>query len=183
LPKIEYDLGKWDLRPESNDSLNGLIQTLKDNPQITIELMSHTDSRDAAKANITLSQKRAQSVVDYLVQQKIDPARLTAKGYGETKLLNKCKDGVKCSEEEHQLNRRTEFRITSTNFVPAAGSIEYKAPVIQTVGEDDEVETDVQEQPKSNIQLEDPKSSAPAPTPTPAAVEPAKPAAPVKPKN
>lgn len=183
LPKIEYDLGKWDLRPESNDSLNGLIQTLKDNPQITIELMSHTDSRDAAKANITLSQKRAQSVVDYLVQQKIDPARLTAKGYGETKLLNKCKDGVKCSEEEHQLNRRTEFRITSTNFVPAAGSIEYKAPVIQTVGEDDEVETDVQEQPKSNIQLEDPKSSAPTPTPTPAAVEPAKPAAPVKPKN
>jgi outer membrane protein OmpA-like peptidoglycan-associated protein len=184
LPKIEYDLGKWDLRPESNDSLNGLIQTLKDNPQITIELMSHTDSRDAAKANITLSQKRAQSVVDYLVQQKIDPARLTAKGYGETKLLNKCKDGVKCSEEEHQLNRRTEFRITSTNFVPAAGSIEYKAPVIQTVGEDDEVETDVQEQPKSNIQLEDPKSSAPATTP--AVVEPAKPAAPatpVKPKK
>ena len=184
LPKIEYDLGKWDLRPESNDSLNGLIQTLKDNPQITIELMSHTDSRDAAKANITLSQKRAQSVVDYLVQQKIDPARLTAKGYGETKLLNKCKDGVKCSEEEHQMNRRTEFRITSTNFVPAEGSIEYKAPVIQTVGEDDEVETDVQEQPKSNIQLEEPKSAVP--TPTPAAVEPAKPVAPatpVKPKK
>jgi hypothetical protein len=82
------------------------------------------------------------------------------------------------------MNRRTEFRITSTNFVPAEGSIEYKAPVIQTVGEDDEVETDVQEQPKSNIQLEEPKSAAP--TPTPAAVEPAKPVAPatpVKPKK
>jgi hypothetical protein len=180
LPKIEYDLGKWFLRPESKDSLNGLIQTLKDNPQITIELMSHTDSRDAAKANIALSQKRAQSVVDYLVEQKIDPARLTAKGYGETKLLNKCKDGVKCTEEEHQLNRRTEFRITSTNFVPAEGSIEYKAPVIQTVNEDDEVETDVQEQPKSNIQI-DPKSATPTPTPTP--VEPVKTPTPAKPKN
>jgi peptidoglycan-associated lipoprotein len=178
LPKIEYDLGKWFLRPESKDSLNGLIQTLKENPQITIELMSHTDSRDAAKANITLSQKRAQSVVDYLIEQKIDPARLSAKGYGETKLLNKCKDGVKCSEEEHQQNRRTEFRITSTNFVPAAGSIEYKAPVIQSVGEDEEVETDVQEQPKSNIQLEEPKSSTPAPTP--AVAEPATPAKPKK---
>lgn len=172
LPKIEYDLGKWDLRAESRDSLNGLIQTLKDNPNITIELMSHTDSRDAAKANITLSQKRAQSVVDYLIEQKIDPARLAAKGYGETRLLNRCKDGVKCSEEEHQLNRRTEFRITSTTFVPAEGSPEFKAPKIETVDEDEEIETDVEELKRDNIDVE--KMETPA-TPTPATPPPAAP--------
>jgi len=154
LPKIEYDLGKFDLRPESLDSLNGLIKTLRENPTITIELMSHTDSRDDAKRNIILSQKRAESVMNYLIQQKIDPARLSAKGYGETKLLNRCKDGVKCSEEEHQINRRTEFRITSTNFVPAEGSVEYKAPVIRTVDEDDEIETNVDEIKRDNIELE-----------------------------
>jgi outer membrane protein OmpA-like peptidoglycan-associated protein len=189
LPKIEYALGKWDLRPESLDSLNGLIQTLKDNPNITIELMSHTDSRDAAKANITLSQKRAQSVVDYLIAQKIDPARLAAKGYGETRLLNRCKDGVKCSEEEHQLNRRTEFRITSTTFVPAEGSPEFKAPKIDVVGEDEEIETDVEEIKRDNIQLDQIKTP-PAP-PAPAAPAPVAPAqapvkptpAPAKPKN
>ncbi len=169
LPKIEYDLGKWDLRAESRDSLNGLIQTLKDNPNITIELMSHTDSRDAAKANIVLSQKRAQSVVDYLIQQKIDPARLSAKGYGETKLLNRCKDGVKCSEEEHQVNRRTEFRITSTSFVPAEGSPEFKAPKIETVNEDDEVETDVEEIKRDNIDVE--KLEVPKEDPKPAGTE------------
>ncbi len=197
LPKIEYDLGKWDLRPESKDSLNGLVQTLKDNPNITIELMSHTDSRDAAKANILLSQKRAQSVVDYLIEQKIDPSRLTAKGYGETKLLNRCKDGVKCSEEEHQVNRRTEFKITSTTFVPAVGSPEFKAPKIESVDEDAEIETDVEEIKRDNLQV-DPKSApaappvepaapskptpAVAPAPTPAKPAPA-PAVPAKPKK
>jgi hypothetical protein len=131
--------------------------------------MSHTDSRDAAKANIALSQKRAQSVVDYLIQQKIDPARLSAKGYGETKLLNRCKDGVKCSEEEHQMNRRTEFRITSTSFVPAEGSPEFKAPKIETVNEDDEVETDVEEIKRDNIDVE--KLEVPKEVPKPAGTE------------
>lgn len=180
LPKIEYDLGKFDLRPESRDSLNGLIQTLKDNQNISIELMSHTDSRDAAKSNIVLSQKRAQSVVDYLIEQKIDPARLAAKGYGETKLLNRCKDGVKCSEEEHQVNRRTEFRITSTTFVPAVGSPEFKAPKIESVDEDAEIETDVQEIKRDNLQVEPVKDPAVAPT-LAAPVTPVP--APAKPKN
>jgi hypothetical protein len=137
--------------------------------------MSHTDSRDNAKSNITLSQKRAQSVVDYLIEQKIDPARLAAKGYGETKLLNRCKDGVKCSEEEHQVNRRTEFRITSTTFVPAVGSPEFKAPKIESVDEDAEIETDVEEIKRDNLQVEPVKDPAVAPTPA----EPA----PAKPKN
>lgn len=175
LPEILYDLGSATLRPESKDSLAGLIVTLRDNPNITIELMSHTDSRGSAKSNIELSQARAQSVVNYLIEQKIDPARLAAKGYGETKLLNKCKDGVKCSEEEHQRNRRTEFRITSFAFVPKEGSPEFVAPKIETVDEDEEIQTDVQEQQREGIKVETP---APAPTPTPAPKE-----APKAPKN
>jgi hypothetical protein len=103
---------------------------------------------------------------------------LTAKGYGETKLLNRCKDGVKCSEEEHQVNRRTEFRITSTTFVPAVGSPEFKAPKIESVDEDAEIETDVEEIKRDNLQVEPVKT----PAPTPAA--PATPVpAPTKPKN
>ena len=197
LPKINYDVAQWFLRPEAKDSLNGLIQTLRDNPNITIKLLSHTDSRDDAKKNIILSQKRAQSVVDYLIEEKIDPARLAAKGMGETKLLNKCKDGVKCTEEEHQANRRTEFEITTTNFVPAAGSPEFKAPKIETVDEDEEVETDVPEEkrtgldatgapakPDSTTTPAKPESATPAkPETARPAATPAKPATPVKPKQ
>jgi hypothetical protein len=134
---------------------------LRDNPNITVELMSHTDSRGSSKSNVDLSQRRAQSVVDYLISQKIDPARLGAKGYGETRLLNKCKDGVKCSEEEHQRNRRTEFRITSTTFVPAEGSPEYVAPKIETVGDDEEIQTEVEEIKRDNIDLDKIKEKAP----------------------
>ena len=162
LPEILYDLNSDKLRPESRDSLNGLIQTLRDNPQITVELMSHTDSRGSAKSNIDLSQRRAQSVVNYLVEQKIDPARMAAKGMGETKLLNKCKDGVTCSEEEHQRNRRTEFRVTGFVFVPKEGSPEFVAPKIETVDEDEQVETEVQEQQRENIKIETPPAP-PAP--------------------
>jgi peptidoglycan-associated lipoprotein len=165
LPEILYDLNSSILRPESKDSLNGLISTLRDNPNITIELMSHTDSRGSAKSNIKLSQERAQSVVEYLISQKIDPSRLAAKGYGETRLLNKCKDGVKCSEEEHQRNRRTEFRITATNFVPAEGSPEYVAPKIELVDEDAEIETEVQEIKRDNINLDNIKNEELTPEP------------------
>jgi peptidoglycan-associated lipoprotein len=154
LPEILYDLNSAKLRSESQDSLNGLIQILRDNPNIKIELMSHTDSRGSAKSNIDLSQRRAQSVVDYLIEQKIDPRRLDAKGYGETRLLNRCKDGVQCSEEEHQRNRRTEFRILSNDFVPDEGSVEYKKPVIRLVDEDEDIQTDVEEQQRENIQLD-----------------------------
>jgi peptidoglycan-associated lipoprotein len=83
LPEILYDFAKWDLKPQYQDSLNGLIQTLKDNPRLVIELASHTDARASLEYNDTLSQKRAQSVVDYLIEKGIAPARLVAKGYGE----------------------------------------------------------------------------------------------------
>ena len=141
LPDILYDLGKWDLKPQFEDSLQGLIETLQINPTITIELASHTDARDTDEHNDILSQKRAQSVVDYLIIRGIDPLRLTAKGYGERVPRTIQKDitvrgytfkaGTQLTEDfinklpnnevreaAHQMNRRTEFRILSKDYVP-----------------------------------------------------------------
>jgi outer membrane protein OmpA-like peptidoglycan-associated protein len=84
---------------------------LVSNPTIKIELGSHTDSRESLKYNQLLSERRAQAAVDYLIEKGIDKDRLTAKGYGKTRLVNECTDGVQCPEEMHQQNRRTEFRI------------------------------------------------------------------------
>lgn len=111
LQGILYDLDKWDLRPESKLVLDSLVSILKANPTLVIELASHTDSRATATYNLELSKKRAQSCVDYLVSKGIDKKRLRPVGYGETKLLNDCTDGVDCTEEEHQQNRRTTFRV------------------------------------------------------------------------
>jgi peptidoglycan-associated lipoprotein len=139
LPFIFYDFGKWDLRPESMVSLDKLVETLIDNPRVTIELMSHTDSRDTEEYNLALSQKRAQSVVDYLVSKGIELERLTAKGYGEStpKIVDKEINGQypflltgatlndqyinKLANDEqketaHQINRRTEFRVLKTDW-------------------------------------------------------------------
>ncbi len=85
---------------------------MKDNPTIWIELGSHTDSRGNDQYNKWLAQSRANSAVQYIIDHGIDKNRITAKGYGESQLLNKCANGIKCSEADHQLNRRTEFKIT-----------------------------------------------------------------------
>src|SRR5690606_18436529 len=82
LPEVYYDLAKWDLRPESKKALDGLVQTLKDNPTIVVELGSHTDSRPIPMTNDTLSQRRAESVVKYLIQNGIEAERLSPHGYG-----------------------------------------------------------------------------------------------------
>ncbi len=111
LENIYYDLDKWDIRPDAAAELDKLVQTLKDNPAIKIEMSSHTDSRESKKYNQQLSERRASAAVDYLVSKGIDRKRLTAKGYGKTRLVNGCADGVECPEEEHQRNRRTEFKI------------------------------------------------------------------------
>ena len=84
---------------------------MNDNPTIKIELGSHTDSRGSADYNVALAQKRAESAAKYIQKRITNPSRLTFKGYGESKLKNKCSDGVECSVEEHQSNRRTEFLI------------------------------------------------------------------------
>ena len=141
LPNILYDFGKWDLRAESMVSLDKLVETLVDNENITIELMSHTDSRDTEEYNLTLSQKRAQVVVQYLIDKGIEPERLFAKGYGEStpKVVDAdivkqnpfLKAGTTLTEQyintlandeqkeiAHQINRRTEFKVLRTDFVP-----------------------------------------------------------------
>ena len=141
LPNILYDFDKWDLRPESMVSLDKLVETLIDNPTVTIEIMSHTDTRNTEEYNLILSQKRAQSVVDYLVTKGIELDRLTAKGYGKssTKVVDATiasqysflKAGTQLTEQlvntlandeqkeiAHQINRRTEFKVMRTDYEP-----------------------------------------------------------------
>lgn len=107
LENIYYDLDKYNIRPDAALELDKLVTILKDNPTLRIELGSHTDVRAADAYNIKLSQNRARSAVDYIVSKGIDASRITAKGYGETVLIVK---NAK-TEEEHQRNRRTEFKI------------------------------------------------------------------------
>ncbi|MCF0206970.1 MAG: OmpA family protein [Bacteroidales bacterium] len=139
LPNIEYAYDKAELKPESTVSLDGLVKTLNDNPNITIELRSHTDFRGADDYNMTLSLERAKSCVEYLISKGIKPDRLTAKGFGETdpkvvseqmaKQYTFLKVGQVLDEEYisnlsdfgkkeicHQLNRRTEFSVISTDY-------------------------------------------------------------------
>lgn len=124
LEGILYDLDEATLRPESIPVLDSLVEILQLNPTIVIELASHTDCRATRQYNQKLSQRRAESVVNYLVDSAgINPERLEAQGYGEDSLLNDCacEDGVgpglECSEEEHQMNRRTTFRVLRTDFM------------------------------------------------------------------
>lgn len=107
LENIYYDLDKWDIRDDAAIELDKLVQLLIDNPEIKIELSSHTDSRAPDNYNMKLSDRRARSAVNYLVKQGTDPARLTAKGYGETQLIIPDAE----LERDHQVNRRTEFKI------------------------------------------------------------------------
>lgn len=111
LKDILYDLDKSFIREDAKPELNRLVQFMKDNPEVRVELSSHTDSRGSDSYNMKLSQRRAQAAVDYIISQGIVKSRLIAKGYGESKLLNRCANGVKCTEEEHQLNRRTEMKV------------------------------------------------------------------------
>lgn len=116
LKGIYYDLDKADIRPDAAKVLDSLVIILSQNPGITIELGSHTDSRAPEDYNLKLSQKRAQSCVDYLTKKGTAKDRLTAVGYGETRLVNDCADGIDCTEEQHQENRRTTFRVLSTEY-------------------------------------------------------------------
>lgn len=109
LENIYYDLDKADIRPDAAIELDKLVAILKDNPTIRIELSSHTDDRSSDAYNLDLSQRRAQSAVDYIVSQGISQDRLVAKGYGETQLIIENAQ----TEEEHQTNRRTEFKVIS----------------------------------------------------------------------
>lgn len=111
LQNILFDLDKYVIKEAAKKELNRLVRFMKDNPSVKVELSSHTDCRNTAEYNQTLSQNRANASVDYLVSQGISRDRLTGKGYGESKLLNRCADGVECSEAEHAINRRTEMKV------------------------------------------------------------------------
>jgi peptidoglycan-associated lipoprotein len=108
---IFYDLDKANIRLDAAPELDKVVEAMNDNPNVKIELGSHTDSRSSAEYNQNLSQRRAESAIKYIIAKGIDPSRLRAKGYGESQLVNRCADGVECSEEEHQQNRRTEFKV------------------------------------------------------------------------
>ena len=161
-------MSRWELRPQFEDSLRGLIEILQVNPNITIELASHTDNRDTHENNDILSQKRAQSVCDYLVIRGIDPYRLKAKGYGERVPRTLHKDykynsfvipgGTKLTEEyinklpkevqeyAHQLNRRTEFKVISKDYVPREDISDDQMANVEILPEDNAVKIAVDKQ-------------------------------------
>lgn len=128
LKNIYYDLDDTTLRAESFPELNKLVKILAENPSLAVEISSHTDSRGRTEYNDVLSRGRANSVVAYLVSKGIPGMRMEPKGYGERRLLNRCADDVACSEDEHQLNRRTTFKVL--------GEIELESE------EPDEIQTD-----------------------------------------
>ncbi len=110
---IYFDLNKSYIRPDAAYELDKVVDIMKRCKNVVVEIGSHTDSRASYKYNRSLSQRRAISTMRYIRMKGISDLRISAKGYGETQLLNRCSDGVKCTEEEHQKNRRTEFRITN----------------------------------------------------------------------
>jgi outer membrane protein OmpA-like peptidoglycan-associated protein len=112
---IYFDLNKFNIRPDASKELEKIVQVMKDNPTMVIELGSHTDCRSTAQYNMALSDKRAKASAQYVISKGIDQSRIYGKGFGEAKLVNgcACEGAVKpnCSEADHQLNRRTEFVI------------------------------------------------------------------------
>jgi outer membrane protein OmpA-like peptidoglycan-associated protein len=109
---ILYEYNSARITNESKQVIDdNLLKLMKEKPALNIEISSHTDSRGNADYNMSLSQQRAQSVVNYLVTNGIARERLKSQGFGETQLVNECSDGVQCSESKHKANRRTEFRI------------------------------------------------------------------------
>lgn len=111
LKNIHYDFDQSLIRAEAGRILDNLVNVMSQNPTLRIELSSHTDSRGKDAYNMRLSQQRAEAAVNYLVNKGVDRSRMVAKGYGETRLLNNCGNGIQCSENEHQANRRTEIKV------------------------------------------------------------------------
>lgn len=112
IKMIYFDYNKYDIKTEAAIDLEKILDAMQQYPLMKLEIRSHTDSRGSSKYNQILSQKRANSTVDWLIKNGISADRLTGKGFGESQLINKCSDGVSCTEAEHQENRRSEFMIT-----------------------------------------------------------------------
>jgi outer membrane protein OmpA-like peptidoglycan-associated protein len=118
IENIYYDYDRWEIRPDAAVELDKVARLFMDNPGLRFELSSHTDSRATDTYNLVLSDARANSAVDYLIRKGVDPGRISARGYGERMLVNRCADDVPCSEEEHQANRRTEFKVIGKAVLP-----------------------------------------------------------------
>ena len=113
IKEIYFDLDKSNIRPDAEIELAKIVEVMKLYPKMKIDIRSHTDSRASDAYNLALSNRRAKSTLEWIVKQGIERKRLTAKGYGETRLVNGCSNGVPCTEEEHQANRRSEFIVVS----------------------------------------------------------------------
>ena len=113
IKEIYFDFDKSDIRPDAAVELAKIVEVMRENPKMKIDIRSHTDSRASDEYNLRLSERRAKATLEWMVKQGIERKRLTAKGYGETQLVNGCSNGVPCTDEEHQANRRSEFIIVS----------------------------------------------------------------------
>ena len=109
IPLIYFNLDKSFIRKDAAFELEKILALMNQYPNIKVDVRSHTDSRQTDDYNMKLSERRAKSTIGWLVKNGIDPSRLTGRGYGESQLINKCSDGIKCSEAEHQMNRRSQF--------------------------------------------------------------------------
>lgn len=113
IKEIKFDYNKADIRPDAAVELTKIVEVMREYPKMKIDIRSHTDSRGADSYNLKLSDRRAKATLEWIVKQGIDRKRLKAKGYGETRLVNRCSNGVPCTEEEHQENRRSEFIVVA----------------------------------------------------------------------
>lgn len=112
LENLYYDFDKANIRSDAAFELDKVVRLMQRYPSMEIELGSHTDVRGDDEYNRDLSQRRADSAIEYIIAEGISRKRITARGYGETKIVNRCANGVTCTEEEHQKNRRTEIKVT-----------------------------------------------------------------------
>lgn len=113
LAPIYFDFDKVTIRTDAKSELDKIVKIMMENPTIIVEASAHTDSWGPASYNKILSERRAQSTVDYIISKGIDPGRISGKGFGEERLLNNCEEPSHCSRSENQLNRRTEFVIAN----------------------------------------------------------------------
>lgn len=113
IADIYFEIGSTELTGQSKANLDSLVELMQNNPNLTVELGSHTDSSGSSLFNLNISEHRAIAVAEYLSSKGINAIRLIAKGYGETEPLNGCTDGVPCSKEQLDVNRRLEFKVLS----------------------------------------------------------------------
>ncbi len=111
IDTIYFDFDKWNIREDAAEQLDKVVDVMNKYPEMKILGTSHTDSRGPASYNMILSERRAKATVDYIIAKGIDTIRITSKGFGETQLVNDCADGKICSNDDHQLNRRTQFKV------------------------------------------------------------------------